>query len=129
MDVFVDKKTVSNQDLDQLNHVNNVRYVQWVQNIAEKHWLNKASKDILNTCYWVLIEHTITYKQAAVLGDIVRIETHILSSDGVKSIRQVQFYNDATDVLLASSKTTWCFMDTKTNRPKRITKDIAVLFN
>ena len=129
MEIFIEKKEVSKDDLDQLEHVNNVRYVQWVQDIAEKHWLKKVSKKILKTCYWVLIEHTITYKQAAVLGDTVRIETNVLSSEGVKSIRQVHFYNETTDVLLASSKTTWCFMDTKTNRPKRISKDIEVLFN
>ncbi|MDO9039698.1 MAG: thioesterase, partial [Lutibacter sp.] len=29
---------VKQNDLDALNHVNNVTYLQWVQNVAEKHW-------------------------------------------------------------------------------------------
>ena len=30
--------TVISQDLDDLMHVNNVRYVQWVQDLAKAHW-------------------------------------------------------------------------------------------
>ena len=59
MQVYQKEVTVKAHDLDQLNHVNNVCYVQWVQDIAEAHWLREASKEILDTCYWVLIKHTI----------------------------------------------------------------------
>lgn len=25
-------------DLDDLNHVNNIRYVEWIQEISKRHW-------------------------------------------------------------------------------------------
>ena len=30
--------TVTDQDIDELNHVNNVVCLQWVQDIANQHW-------------------------------------------------------------------------------------------
>ena len=38
MTVFEVTHTVISDDLDDLLHVNNVRYVQWVQDIAKAHW-------------------------------------------------------------------------------------------
>ena len=51
--------TVTLDDLDQLHHVNNVRYVQWVQDIAEEHWLLKTSAEITDAYFWVLLKHSI----------------------------------------------------------------------
>ncbi|GGI57873.1 acyl-CoA thioesterase [Winogradskyella haliclonae] len=62
MQIFQKEIIVAQTDLDQLNHVNNVRYVQWVQDIAEAHWLKNASKEILDNYYWFLVKHTIDYK-------------------------------------------------------------------
>ena len=32
--------------IDELNHVNNVAYVQWIQDVAVKHWNAVASDEI-----------------------------------------------------------------------------------
>ena len=53
--------TVTQIDLDDLNHVNNVIYVKWIQEIAKNHWRNLVSNEILNNYYWVLLEHQIQY--------------------------------------------------------------------
>ena len=129
MEVFFKTIKVKHKDLDQLQHVNNVRYVQWVQDIAEAHWLKNASDEILNQYFWVLLSHHIDYKSPAVLDDIVRIETFVEQSEGVTSIRKVNMYNDSTDKLLVTSTTKWCFMSKDTLRPTRITQEIAGLFN
>ena len=39
MQIFETSRIVKTNDLDELNHVNNIRYVEWVQNIAKAHWL------------------------------------------------------------------------------------------
>ena len=36
---------VTKDDLDELQHVNNVRYVQWIQDIAKVYWKNRAEKE------------------------------------------------------------------------------------
>ena len=129
MQVYQKEVIVKAHDLDQLNHVNNVRYVQWIQDIAEAHWLRGASKEILDTCYWVLIKHTINYKGQAFLGDTISIKTYVSKSEGVTSTRHVKMLNISTNTTIIESETTWCLMDTKTNRPKRITPEIKALFN
>lgn len=129
MQIFEKTITVTKDDLDQLNHVNNVRYVQWVQDIAEEHWLQNTTQDILNSYFWVLVSHHIEYKSQAVLGDQLHVKTYVSKSEGVTSIRHVEIYNLKNDKLVTKSETKWCFMDAKTKRPTRITPEIAELFN
>ncbi|MFD1064268.1 acyl-CoA thioesterase [Winogradskyella litorisediminis] len=127
MQIFTKEIIVSESDLDQLNHVNNVTYVQWVQDIAEAHWLQNASDSILENYFWVLVKHTIEYKGQAFLGDSLIVKTFVESSEGVISVRKVEIFKD--EKLIISSETKWCFMDMKTKRPTRITPQIATLFN
>lgn len=129
MQIFQKTITVTKDDLDQLNHVNNVRYVQWVQDIAEKHWLQNTSQDILENYFWVLVSHHIEYKSQAVLGDQLNIKTYVSKSEGVTSIRHFEIFNQNNGKLITTSETKWCFMDAKTKRPTRITPEIAALFN
>ncbi|WP_435413529.1 acyl-CoA thioesterase, partial [Psychroserpens mesophilus] len=65
--VFEKHITVSSEDLDARNHVNNVRYVQWVQDIAEENWIANTSTTIRDNYYWVMLSHYIQYKAEAVL--------------------------------------------------------------
>lgn len=129
MQIFQKEITVAKTDLDQLNHVNNVRYVQWVQDIAEAHWLKNASQQILDSYYWVLVKHTIDYKGQAFLGDAILIKTYVESSEGVSSIRKVEMHNQSSNKLIIASVTKWCLIEKKTNRPSRISSEIAEMFN
>ena len=127
MQIFEKLFTVTQDDLDELNHVNNVRYVQWVNDIAKEHWTQNASKNILKDFFWVLLSHHIQYKNPAVLNDIVKLKTYVIKAEGVTSIRIVEMYHNKK--LLAKSETNWCLMDFKTLRPTRINSEIANLFN
>ena len=128
MQIHTEFLTVIESDLDELNHVNNVRYVQWVNDIAKAHRLKMASQTMLDNYFWVLINHKITYKSQAVLNDLILLKTFVKSSEGVTSIRIVEIYNNSSKKLLATSETKWCFMDVKTRKPIRITQDIKGLF-
>lgn len=129
MQIFEKLITVSQDDLDELNHVNNVRYVQWAQDIAKEHWLKYATEEILNDFFWVLLNHHIEYKSPTVLNDVVRLKTYIIKTKGVTSTRVVEMFNNKTNKLLVKSETHWCFMNSKTLRPTRINSEIANLFN
>jgi len=37
--------TVVTEDLDELAHVNNVRYLDWIQDISKEHWNALVSND------------------------------------------------------------------------------------
>ena len=129
MHTFEKTITVTKDDIDDLNHVNNVRYVQWVQDIAKDHWLAYATKDILETYSWFLVNHYIEYKSPALLGDQLLLKTYVSKVGGVSTIRHVEITNLKTQQLIVSSKAKWCFMDSKTQRPTRITPEISKLFN
>lgn len=119
---------VTKKHIDDLNHVNNVHYVQWVQDIAKAHWQSKASVDIQTRYSWFLLSHFIEYKSAAFLGDTVNLKTYIAKAKGVTYTRVVEMHNATTNKLLAKSETRWCFMNAKTERPSRIPQEIVDLF-
>ena len=120
--------TVSVDDLDELNHVNNVVYIDWVQDIAKNHWNSLVSNEIKKNYYWVLLEHQIKYLSPAFLNDRIRLKTYIEKTEGVKSNRVVEIYNLNSNKLLVNSITTWCLVNAKTNKPNRITDEIRQAF-
>ena len=126
--IFEKKITVKTEDLDARNHVNNVRYVQWVQDIAEENWIDNTSTTIRDNYYWVMLSHHIQYKAEAVLGDDLLLKTFVTKSEGLRSTRIVEIYNQNTSKLLSSSETIWCLMSHETNKPTRITQEIVELF-
>ena len=87
MKVYEYTKIVSNEDLDALNHVNNVRYVDWINEAAKLHWNLAAPKRLKDQYYWVVLRHQIDYKGPAFLNDTLLIKTFVRQSEGVKSFR------------------------------------------
>jgi len=110
---------VSKNDLDELNHVNNVIYIHWVQEIAKNHWKSLVSSEIIKNYYWVLLEHQIKYLHPAFLGDKIILKTYIEKTEVVKSNRIVEIYNTDTNKLLVTSKTIWCLINAKTKKTQQ----------
>ena len=129
MQVHLQQVTVTSNDLDELNHVNNVRYLDWVQDIAKEHWQLASQKKWEDEIVWVVRKHEIVYYGAALLEDVLQIRTYIKENKGPISTRIVTFTNNKTGELLVTSSTDWCLLDKKTLRPKRIPNDIAELFD
>lgn len=118
-------KVVTKSDIDALNHVNNLTYLEWVLNAAEKHWGILSSKTVNEKYVWVVLRHEIDYLASALLNDEVTITTWIGESIGVKSDRFVEIKKG--NKLLAKAKTTWCLLDNKTMRAARIPVEILEL--
>ncbi len=129
----VPSNTVSYQDtfkveknaIDGLNHVNNVVYLQWVNDISEKHWNILAGQEIKEKYLWVVLRHELDYLNQAFLGDEITVITWVGESSGVKSIRNVYVYKGET--ILLKARSTWCLLEMKTLRPTRIKEDILSL--
>ncbi|MGA9270047.1 MAG: thioesterase family protein [Lutimonas sp.] len=119
------KIRVMESDLDSLNHVNNVVYLQWVNDISEKHWNLLADQDLRSKYFWVVLRHEIDYMNQAVLGDQIKVVTWVGASKGVRSIRHVEMF--VKDKPLVKASSTWCLIDAKTLRPTRIREDILDL--
>lgn len=117
---------VTKKDLDDLNHVNNVRYIDWVNQIAKSHWQTQAKSHMLSNYYWVLLSHHIDYKHQIILKDTVTLKTYVKACEGVTSIRVVEIL--VGNKICAYSETKWCFINATTNKPSRITPEIIDLF-
>lgn len=128
MQRFIQNHTVTEDDLDDLQHVNNVRYVQWIQDISKNHWLSVAPPALLDRVIWVVVNHNITYKSAAKLGERIRMETYIKSARGPISERVVEMYLEEGNELLVESLTKWCMLDPASLKPARIGIDVQNLF-
>lgn len=129
MKAFEQTITVQQQDIDDLNHVNNVVFVQWVQDIASAHWNVLATPEIQSKYAWVVLKHEIEYFSPAVLHDVLMVKTWVEKSEGVRSERHVEFYQQESNKLVVRAKTMWCLLDARTMRPRRIESDILTLFH
>jgi acyl-CoA thioester hydrolase len=126
--VFMHTITVVSDDIDDMNHVNNVVYLRWVQDAAAAHWDAIASEELKRRYAWVVLRHEIDYKSPAKLGDTITAKTWVSSHEGVRSFRHVTLSNEVTGVVFAEAITTWCLLDAVTKRPKRIDTDITSIF-
>lgn len=127
-EVYKKYLTVSEDDLDDQQHVNNVRYVQWIQDVAQEHWETRASEEQKVGFAWVVVRHEIDYKMEALLNDEILLETRIIDTTHVTSVREVAIKNNNSGKLLAKAKTTWCLLDQKTKKPQRISDELKEIF-
>ncbi|WP_055442239.1 acyl-CoA thioesterase [Lacinutrix himadriensis] len=121
--------TVTNEDLDEFNHVNNIRYIQWIQDIAKAHWKQIATEDIYNSYFWVVKKHIVDYKASAHLYDEVKITTKFMDAQGATAKSIIEMHNNSTQKILLKAETTWCLMAKQTKRPTRVTKEIDAILN
>ena len=119
---------VTKDDLGELQHVNNVRYVQWIQDIAKAHWENRAGKESQEQYFWVVVRHEIDYKQQAFLNDELLLQTFIGEHTQVTSVRHVNILNKVTGKILIQAKSNWCLMDQKTKKPVKISAEMLRVF-
>ena len=127
MKIFTNTLQVKEADIDALNHVNNVIYLQWINDISAMHWKSLSNTNIDSKYIWVAVRHEIDYLKPAFLNENITIKTWVDTVKGVKSIRKVAIYRDT--ILLAKSTTTWVLLDAKTQKVTRIPKEISNIFD
>ncbi|HBM06121.1 MAG TPA: thioesterase, partial [Erythrobacter sp.] len=54
-------------DIDFMGHVNNARYLNWVQDTVLAHWQKLAPAEEVASKAWVALKHEITYRRPAFL--------------------------------------------------------------
>lgn len=126
VNTFTYNYTVKSTDIDQLNHVNNVVYLQWVQEAALKHWTH-LMKDVDTSDYvWVVVRHEIDYLRQAFLGDELTINTWIGKTEDSLSIRHVEIYKN--NKIICRTQTYWRFLSALTFKPMTIPEEILSIF-
>ena len=117
-------RRVEARDLDERAHVNNVVYVQWVQDAAAAHWSSLAPEGALEEIAWVALRHEIDYLKPALLGDELAVMTWVGAADGLSFERFTEIRRRSDEVVLARARTLWCPVDSRTGRPRRVSAEI-----
>ena len=113
-------------DIDFMGHVNNARYLGWVQDAVLSHWHKLAPAEAIAAHGWVALKHEITYRKPAFLEDEVIAKVVLESIEGARA-----FYETVVkrgEDVLAVVKSSWCFIDSQTLRPARIGREVAAFF-
>ncbi len=126
--VYTHEFVVQPTEIDAMGHVNNVVYLKWVQDVAEAHWISKASDDVKKKFNWVVLRHEIDYMSPAFEGQTIVATTWVDNFVGVKSDRIVELKLKDSNKILAKARTTWCLLDAATMRPRRIDPEITRVF-
>ncbi len=113
-------------DIDFMGHVNNARYLNWVQDAVLAHWNKLAPPDAVAAHLWVALKHEITYRKPAFLNDEVVATVILERVQGARAFYET-IIKRGEDVL-AEVKSSWCCVDAETLRPARIAADIAAHF-
>lgn len=122
-DIFELRLKVQPEHIDALGHVNNVIYVQWMQDVASAHveYLGLGLEQYLELKHaMVAVEHHVQYRKAALLGDDVILRTWLIDINALYSFREYVFYRPQDQSILFVANTKWACIEIATGRPKRM---------
>lgn len=116
--------------IDENGHVNNVAYVQWMQDIAIEHYsaIGGTNPMQLAGATWVVREHRIEYLLPAFANEEIEIKTWVENIRRVRSLRKYEFIRKSDGKILVKGETDWVFVDATTGRPLAIPIEVSQVF-
>jgi acyl-CoA thioester hydrolase len=118
----------SEADIDELGHVNNAVWVQWIQQVAVAHWAAIADATHVDAYFWVVVRHEIDYLRAAFAGDEILARTWVGEAPkGARFDRHMEFIGPDGKILVRA-KTQWAIIDKASSRPIRVPPDVIAPF-
>jgi len=126
--VFEMTLTAGPEHIDELGHVNNAVWVQWIQQVAVAHWEAVADPGHRDAYFWVVVRHEIDYLRPAHEGDVVTARTWIGDApQGARSERLMEFLGSDRKVCVRA-RTQWAIIDKALGRPIRVPAEVIAPF-
>ena len=129
--IFSNRFTIPTEANDENGHVNNVAYVQWMQDVATMHsdaqGCTRELYQSLNSS-WIARSHQIEYLKPAFAGDEIEIQTWVCNLKSASSLRRYRFLDATKKTVLAQAETNWVYVNAKTGRPRRIDPQVSEAF-
>lgn len=120
--------TAAREHIDELGHVNNAVWVQWIQQVAVAHWESVAAEAHKDAYFWVVVRHEIDYLRAAHEGDRITARTWVGDAPrGARFDRFVEF-TGADGKVCVRSRTHWAIIDKALQRPIRVPPEVVAPF-
>jgi acyl-CoA thioester hydrolase len=120
--------SVPESAIDEYGHVNNVVYVQWMQEAAIRHGESIADYKLAENTGWFARQHLIEYLTPAYQGDKLEVRTWLVAMSGVRAQRRYEFVRLTDGKTIAQGETVWIYVDLSTGRPIAIPADILAQF-
>jgi len=118
----------SEADIDELGHVNNAVWVQWIQEVALAHWYSVAALEHQDDYIWVVVRHEIDYLRAAFEGEVLIGRTWVGEAPkGARFDRHMEFVGEDGKVRVCAV-TQWAIIDKASGRPIRVPPDVIAPF-
>ena len=126
--VFERTFTAAPEHIDELGHVNNAVWVQWIQQVAVAHWDSIADPAHRESYFWVVVRHEIDYLRAAHDGDVVTARTRVGDAPrGARFDRFVEF-SGGDGKTRVRARTVWAILDRANGRPLRVPPEVVAPF-
>ena len=113
--------------IDENGHVNNVAYVQWMQDAAVRHYAALGGNGPMQAAggTWVVREHQVEYLAPAFAGEDVEVRTWVENIRKVRSLRKYEFVRRSDAKMLVRGQTDWIFVNLKTGKPMPIPDEVV----
>ena len=129
--VLIHPLMVTNDVIDVNGHVNNLAYLQWMQDAAIEHstrqgWpLERYQRDRTG---WVVRSHFIEYLLPAFAGERLSLLTWVTGFRRHSSPRRSCFWRPSDRQVVARAETIWVFVDTARGRPAAVPPELRSAF-
>jgi acyl-CoA thioester hydrolase len=116
--------------IDRNGHVNNVEFIQWMQDIAVRHFRAIIGFEALKAvgAIWVVRSHHVEYLSPTFEGERIQLVTWVVSCGRVRSLRRYKFVRSSDNKVLVRGETDWVFVNATTGRPMSIPAEIQRAF-
>ncbi|TWT65814.1 acyl-CoA thioesterase [Crateriforma conspicua] len=117
--VFDLHHVVEQDEIDAQEHVHNLRYLQWTLWAARDHSASTgwdAAAELKRGFGWVVRQHEVTYRAAALVGDQLVIRTWISEKMRMAIRRKYLICRPADRMILARVQTRWVLADLRVRK-------------
>lgn len=121
-------RTAGPADIDELGHVNNAVWVQWIQDVATAHWRARAPAEDQDTWVWVVVRHEIDYLRPLMPGQSVTARTWVPDAARGARFDRLMRFETASGACCVAARTTWALIDRASGRPARVPPALIACF-
>lgn len=124
--------SVADAHIDLMRHVNNVHYLQWLEDVAWDHSiaLGMSPQDYARLGHGMVVRrHELDYLVPALLGDRVLLATWIVGLDKLSLHRRYQFVRERDGATLFRGATHFVCVDIDSGRVRRMPPEFTAVYS
>ena len=129
--IYIHRLEVPDDVIDVNQHVNNLAYLRWMQDVATAHSVVQGwpfERYLGLGAGWFVRSHFIEYLRPAFAGDALAIHTWVADIAARSSTRRYLFAREGDGQHVARAETLWVWVDFATGRPARIPGEVVASF-